>query len=127
MKNEAMRNLEQYIDHEVVDRNGNPVGTLSCLWSDHSHEPAYLGVKTGWLFGKNHVVPAEGVEVNKQRRTIRLPYTVDKVKEAPSYDVGDEIDDTAEREVRAYYNLGQNQPAQTTRAKSAGATQAQAG
>ncbi len=40
---------------------------------------------------------------------------------------GDEIDDTAEREVRTYYNLGEARSTQMPRAKAAGTSQAQAG
>src|SRR6185436_16548662 len=106
MKTQTQRNLQQYLDHDIVDRYGNKVGKLQCLWSDSQGEPVYLGVQTGWLFGKTHVVPAEAVEVNEAAQTIRLPYTVEKIKEAPCYDSTSEIDPTSEREVRAYYNLG---------------------
>jgi len=105
MKTETKRNLEQYLHHKVVDQNGNKIGKLQCLWVDSSGEPAYLGVQTGWLFGKTHVVPAERGEVNEPGQTIRLPYTTEKIKEAPSYDPGAELDDTTEREIRTYYNL----------------------
>src|SRR5258705_10077107 len=105
MKTEMKRNLEQYVHHKVVDQNGDKIGTLQCLWSDQESEPVYLGVQTGWLFGKTHIVPAERVEVNESARTIRLPYTVQKVKDAPSFDSKCEIDPNTEREVRSYYNM----------------------
>src|SRR5205823_2839996 len=59
------QDLQQYIDHAVLDRNGDKIGTLECLWSDHTGQPAFLGVKTGWLLGKTHVVPAQRAEVNE--------------------------------------------------------------
>jgi len=108
MKTETKRNLEQYIDHNVVDQNGNKIGKLQCLWSDNTNQPAYLGVQTGWLFGKTHVVPADQAQVNEASQTIRLPYSTEKIKEAPSYDPGAELDDTTEREIRNFYNLGRS-------------------
>ena len=93
MNTETKRSLEQYLDHNVVDQNGKKVGTLQCLWSDERSEPAYLGVQTGWLFGKTHVVPADAAEVNPVQRTIRLPYTEQKVKDAPSFDPGAQLGD----------------------------------
>jgi len=112
MKTEMKRNLEQYVHHKVVDQNGDKIGTLQCLWSDQESEPVYLGVQTGWLFGKTHIVPAERVEVNESARTIRLPYTVQKIKDAPSFDSKCEMDPNTEREVRSYYNIS---PAGSTR------------
>lgn len=103
------RNLAQYIDHQVVDRNGDKIGKLTCLWSDGG-EPAYLGVQTGWLFGKTHVVPADAAEVNPNSRTIRLPYTTEQVKDAPCYDPGVELGPDTERDIRSYYRSG-TQPA----------------
>jgi hypothetical protein len=54
-------------------------------------------VHTGWLFGKTHVVPAESVEVSEHGRRIRLPYSEDKVKDAPAYDADAEMTEDKER------------------------------
>ena len=103
MNTQTQRNLEQYIEHDVVDQNGDKIGTLQCLWSDSSGEPAYLGVKTGWLLGKTHVVPAERAEVNSKSRTIRLPYSAQQVKNAPSYDPSVELDSNIQSQLTSYY------------------------
>ena len=105
MSTATQRNLQQYVDHDVVDQNGKKIGKLTCLWSDPQGEPVYLGVQTGWLFGKTHVVPAENAHVNNSSKTIRLPYFLEKIKDAPCYDTTAEIDPTSEREIRSYYNL----------------------
>jgi uncharacterized protein (TIGR02271 family) len=107
MKTESKRNLEQYINHTVVDQNGNKIGKLHCLWTDANNEPVYLGVQTGWLRGKTHVVPADGAQVNEASKTIRLPYTTGKIKDALCYDPSAELDAATEREIRDYYNLSQ--------------------
>jgi uncharacterized protein (TIGR02271 family) len=105
MNTENKRNLGQYIDHNVVDQNGNKIGKLQCLWGDSSDEPAYLGVQTGWLFGKTHIVPAEAAQVNARQQTIRLPYDEKKVKDAPYYETGVELSPNVQQQVRAYYGL----------------------
>jgi uncharacterized protein (TIGR02271 family) len=97
------RRLERYLDYDVVDRDDTKIGTLQCLWSDHTGEPAFIGVRTGWIFGKTHVVPAQSVQVSEGNRRIRLPYTSEKVKDAPSYDAEAEMSDEKEREVYQYY------------------------
>src|SRR5205085_6083781 len=57
MKDNTQKKLEQYIGHAVLDQNGAKVGSVECLWSDHTGQAAFLGIKTGWLLGKTHVVP----------------------------------------------------------------------
>jgi uncharacterized protein (TIGR02271 family) len=125
MKNENQTDLSRYIGYTVVDRNGNKVGTLDCLWSDHTGEPAFLGVKTGWLLGRTHVVPAQRVEVNAAARTIRLPYDESKIKSAPSYEGDAQLDERTEREVATYYNIPWRQAPETSTQPS-GQSQTQA-
>src|SRR3954466_4503838 len=105
MNAQTQRDLEQFLDHDVLDQSGTKIGKLQCIWSDQQGEPAYLGVQTGWLFGKTHVVPAERAEVNEHARAIRLPYIAQKIKDAPSYESAHELDTATEREVREFYNL----------------------
>ena len=53
------------IDYNVVDQTGDHVGTLHSMWSDqNSGKLEFLGVKTGWLFGSNHVVPADKAKID---------------------------------------------------------------
>jgi uncharacterized protein (TIGR02271 family) len=66
---------------------------------------AFLGVKTGWIFGRTHVVPAQGAQVNRSGRRIRLPYSVEKVKETPAYDADEAIAPEREREIYDYYGI----------------------
>lgn len=114
-------NLERYVGYSVVDRNGNDIGTLECLWADHTGEPAFVGVRTGWFLGKTHVVPAESVEVSDRGQRLRLPYSIDKVKEAPSFDADAEMSDTEEQEVYRYYGLTSRLGRTTGAASSSGA------
>jgi len=99
------RDLSRYVGYDVVDRNGNNIGTLDCIWADHTGEPAFVGVRTGWFLGKTHVVPAESVEVSEQGQRLRLPYSAEKVKSAPAYDADIDVTEAQEREVYSYYGL----------------------
>lgn len=96
--------LQRYLDYTVVDRNGDKVGNVDAVWQDHTGQPAYVGIKTGWLgMGRAHVVPAQSLDVSDATRKIRLPYTSDVVKNAPAFDEQAEIDDDAERRIADYY------------------------
>jgi len=98
--------FSRYIDFDVVDKNDSKIGTLNSLWVDREGQPAFLGVKTGWIFGKNHVVPADAAEVNQAARKIRLPFDEDTIKKAPAHDADRDLDLDAEREICDYYHLG---------------------
>ncbi len=99
--------LEQMIDYKVIDQDGDSVGTLHSLWSDPTTGTVeFLGVKTGWLFGQNHVVPAEKAELDESQNVVRLPYTSLFVKEAPSMSADAEISEEEEEKIYHYYGLG---------------------
>jgi uncharacterized protein (TIGR02271 family) len=75
-----------------------------------------MGVHTGWIFGKTHVVPAQSATVSERGQKIRLPYEKEKVKDAPAFESGSEMDEAKEWEVCSYYGVGtRQQPAGTER------------
>jgi uncharacterized protein YrrD len=76
--------FDSVIGRKVVDQRGEDVGTLDGLWTDEdTGKVAFLGVKTGWIFGKTHVVPVHNVQI--QEDYVRVPYEAHFVKDAPSY------------------------------------------
>jgi uncharacterized protein (TIGR02271 family) len=96
--------LERFIDYTVVDRDNNKIGTVDAVWEDHTGQPAYLAVRTGWLgFGKAHVVPADEAQVNEEKKRIRLPYTSDTVKDAPSFDSQDDINEESDFTISSHF------------------------
>ena len=106
LKNMTGDSLEQMIDYKVVDQNGESIGTLHSLWSDPTTGGVeFLGVKTGWLFGHNHVVPAEKAELDETCNVVRLPYTELFIKEAPSIPADSEISEMEEDNIYQYYGL----------------------
>src|SRR5918999_521110 len=105
---------ERLIGYDVIDKSGNKIGTVNNLWVDQNHRPEFIGVKTGWLFGKNHVVSVHTTDVNHKSRIIRLPFSEDKIKNAPSFDADADLSDTDDQQVYRYYDLQpqQFQPSQ---------------
>jgi len=97
--------LADFIGHHVVDREGETVGRLECLWQDHNGKPAFIGVHSGWLVGRTHVVPLDGTEVNAVSRIIRLAYTQEHVRQAPTAEPGVTLDEGTERAVCDFYDL----------------------
>jgi uncharacterized protein (TIGR02271 family) len=95
----------RYIDYTVVDRDENKVGTIESVWLDHNNQPAYLAIRTGWLgMGKTHVVPAQQADVSERRRTIRLPYSTEQIKNAPDFDASAQLQNADEDRIGTYYS-----------------------
>lgn len=96
-------NLEKVVDYAAYDVNGERLGKVTAIWTDDSGEPAFLGIRTSWLLGKTHIVPAYSATVNHQEQIVQLPYTDEHVKNAPSYDPEATLDRNTERQVCDYY------------------------
>jgi uncharacterized protein (TIGR02271 family) len=94
--------FQSLIGRKVIDNRGDTIGTLDALWTDEtSGKVEFLGIKTGWLLGKTHVVPARGVEIHDDQ--IRVPYDAQLVKDAPSYPAEEPLSDAQEQEISQYY------------------------
>lgn len=120
LKNLTGDSLEQLIDYQVVDQNGDEIGSLHSLWSEpDTGAVEFLGVKTGWLFGHNHVVPAEKAELDESENLVRLPYTAMFIKEAPSISADSEISEAEEANIYQYYGLDRTGPSIETAVNSA--------
>jgi uncharacterized protein (TIGR02271 family) len=101
--------LRRFIDYAVVDRDGSKIGTIDAVWEDRSNQPAYVAVRTGWLgFGKAHIVPAQRAEVNETKKVVRLPFTAEEIKSAPSFDSQDDITEDSEFTISSHYGIGRD-------------------
>ena len=112
----SLEELQPLAGHEVVDANGESVGYVDLVFYDDSTgRPEWLGIWSG-VAGKSPRVlaPIRGIEHVEDE--IRLPWTKDVVRGAPSYN---EEDDTGvvlrdpdvvgismEKERRAYDHYG---------------------
>lgn len=92
-------------DYQVQDRNGRKLGPLTGFWIDTAtSQPEWGSVKTGWIMGKNHLVPLREARIDHARRTIQLPFEERQVRDAPG--VPAEADLSAEEEERVYAHYG---------------------
>lgn len=98
--------VQRLMGYEIRDRDEEEIGEVHNLWLDDTGQPIFLGVKTGWFFGKNHVVPVYGAQVNNNQEIIRLPFTKEKIQGAPTNDADQEISDTHVQEILEYYEAG---------------------
>jgi PRC-barrel domain protein len=104
------------VGHEVVDLNGKSIGYVDLVFADDdTGGPEWLGVWVGGRpGGRRVIVPLRGAELVEDE--LRVPWTEDLVKEAPSYsdeddrgllaDDPDGIRISPEKEVAAYSHFG---------------------
>jgi hypothetical protein len=60
-------------------------------------------VKTGWLPGRVHILPAADVEIEEHGSLIALGYSAAIIKIAPTGRPGAELAEVAKEEINAYY------------------------
>ncbi len=90
----------------VIDKAGDPIGTVDALWNDPATgRLEFIGVKTGWLSGALHAVPAQGLQTDEARGNVLLPYTSGQVREAPSFGADATLSDADAAEVYRFYGL----------------------
>ena len=106
LSTQAADTAHTLLDYKVVDQTGSEIGMVHSFWADQQTGLLeFIGVKTGWIFGQNHVVPVEKVEVDQASQSVRVPYTTDFVKGAPSFDADAEISDAEEANIFQYYGV----------------------
>ncbi|WP_231482793.1 PRC and DUF2382 domain-containing protein [Nocardioides sp. URHA0020] len=91
------------IGNTAYGSDGSKIGKVGQLYlDDQTGQPEFITVNTG-LFGKSETfVPVENASMDGDR--VVLPYSKDKIKDAPSVDLdGDHLDEAEERRLYGYY------------------------
>jgi uncharacterized protein (TIGR02271 family) len=97
-------NTDQLFGYDVRTQDGENIGSVDNVWvDDATDQTEFIGVKTGWLFGKTHVIPTADAQISGN--TITIPYTKDQIENAPSFDTDAEISPAEEEQVYGYYGL----------------------
>jgi uncharacterized protein (TIGR02271 family) len=96
----------QIYGYDVIDNAGNKLGTVDGVWvDDATNALEFAGIKTGWLFGKTHIIPLQSANIDNGNSAITVPYDGDQVKNAPSFDTDAELSPDDEDSIYSYYGL----------------------
>ncbi len=89
---------------KAVDNDGDKIGSVGQVYlDDATGEPEWMTVSTG-LFGTSETfIPLRDAQVDGD--TVRVPYSKDKVKDAPRVDADQHLDHDQERELYRYYDV----------------------
>jgi hypothetical protein len=95
---------DTFTGRKLVDQSGESVGTVDGFWLDPStHRIAFLGVKSGWLPGRVHILPAGDVEIDEHDGLVAPGYTAAFIKKAPTGFPGAELAEVEKEGISAYY------------------------
>ncbi|ROR53564.1 uncharacterized protein (TIGR02271 family) [Luteococcus japonicus] len=124
-RNNNVNDYDRYYG-TVIDSEGSKVGDVGQVYlDDDTGRPEWVTVKTG-LFGMNETfVPLRGETVTNGE--IRVPYTKDQIKGAPSIDPEGHITEAEEAELYRYYSIEQNLSAYQDRDTTTVGTETAAG
>ena len=100
---------DRYNRYDVVDLDGDKIGTVDHTYVSESDQREYVAVSrglTGLLPGtRSSIIPLEVYAVDNTSRTIQVNAEKDLVKNSPSLGSGDEMSPEYESQVRSYYRL----------------------
>lgn len=124
-RNNNVNDYDRYYG-TVIDSEGSKVGDVGQVYlDDATGRPEWVTVKTG-LFGMNETfVPLRGETVTNGE--IRVPYTKDQIKGAPSIDPEGHVTEAEEAELYRYYSIEQNLSAYQDRDTTTVGTETAAG
>lgn len=97
---------DQLYGYDVMDSDGSKVGSVDGVWvDDATSELEFIGVKTGWLMGKTHIIPAAQAQINGSSQTITVPFAQSQIKDAPSFGTDAELSPDDENQIYSYYGM----------------------
>jgi uncharacterized protein (TIGR02271 family) len=109
MTDTAQATWNDWIGADVVDRDGDKVGTLETVYMDRATgQPEWLAVSTGMFGRKVTFVPIEGVTSADSALVVPLEKGV--VKDAPNIDPDGAMSDAEEGQLYEYYGRTDYQP-----------------
>lgn len=101
ISNEQARELR---GGDVVDTEGNKIGSIGEVYlDDRTGQPSWVTVNTGMFGTAETFVPLDQAEVDG--KNVRVPYTEDKVKDAPRVDGEQHLDVDQEQKLYRHYGL----------------------
>ena len=89
---------------EVVDRNGDRVGTIEALYAaGETQRPEWAAVKTGLFGAKLSFVPIAGAQPSGER--VRVQFASEQIKDAPGIEPDGELAPEEEAALYRHYGL----------------------
>lgn len=115
--------IARLIGGTAYDSAGAKVGKIGMVYlDDQTDEPDWVTVNTGFFGSNESFVPLAGAVTDGD--SLRLAYTADQIKDAPTIDADAHLDVEQEEELYQHYGqsrpatAGPEQPAETTESEN---------
>lgn len=107
----ATTETQRLIGHRLVDKDGAAVGKIGQVFFDDQTDVAkWITVRTGLFGSRENLVPLVGAEMAYD--SLQVPWSRNKIKGAPSFDLDQHISAEQEDRVYAHYGLNPEIPGQ---------------
>ncbi|QFG68057.1 DUF2382 domain-containing protein [Ornithinimicrobium pratense] len=84
--NVSQEQINELYSAQVVTQDGEKLGGVGQVYlDDHTGEPSWVSVKTGWFGTSESLVPLDGAELSSEG-TVRVVPSKDVIKDAPNVD-----------------------------------------
>lgn len=94
--------IARLIGGTAYDSSGDKVGKIGMVYlDDQTNEPDWVTVNTGFFGSNESFVPLEGAVTDGD--SLRLAYTADQIKDAPTIDADAHLDVEQEAELDQHY------------------------
>lgn len=101
-----MDSYDKLLEMEVYGSDEEKIGTVDALYvTQGSDDPSFVTVNTGW-FSSSSFIPLAEADIQDDK--IIVPFTKDKVKDAPNVEADEELSSEEEDRLYSYYNLSGN-------------------
>ncbi|MGC5583466.1 DUF2382 domain-containing protein [Ornithinimicrobium sp. W1679] len=100
----TQEHVDQLYNADVVDRDGESLGGVGQVYlDDHTGDPAWVTVKTGFFGTKETFVPLNDADYGDG--AIRLPYEKSYIKDAPNMEADQHLSEGEQDELYRYYDV----------------------
>jgi uncharacterized protein (TIGR02271 family) len=98
------RDIEALNGWDVFGSDGEKIGSIDQVYvDDETERPEFVLMRSGFFGTKLHFVPLR--DANESDGTITVPYTKERVKDAPSMDPDGHLSQDEEARLYSYYDL----------------------
>jgi len=106
---DATSSAAMYLDRNVVDAQGNKVGSVGQVYvDDGTGQPILITVHTGFLGVKEHFAPLAGSRFNGT--DLVLPFGKDVLENSPRIADSTELDGAQQQALYSYYGHSEEYP-----------------
>lgn len=107
-----MISFSNQISRMPVSATDGEIGHVADLWCDAQNwRLLYLDVATGWLFGRDVLVPVQKLKlIEVPSGPVEIALTRDEVEHSPALDASGAFDEAYEQQLLSYYGLREAAP-----------------